>query len=114
MRLAGETGPRGAHLENLVLTDLFAWRDSQTPPIEILYWRTTKGAEVDFVVETPDRLLPMEVKAARKLEYRDSQHLRTFLSEYADIAPAALILYDGTETYWLADRILAVPWWRVI
>jgi hypothetical protein len=56
----------------------------------------------------------MEVKAARKLEYRDSQHLRTFLSEYADIAPAALILYDGTETYWLADRILAVPWWRVI
>jgi hypothetical protein len=114
MRLAGETGPRGAHLENLVLTDLLAWRDSQSSPIEILYWRTTKGAEVDFVVEAPERLLPIEVKTARKLEYRDSQHLRTFLSEYADIAPAALILYDGTETYWLADRVLAVPWWRAM
>lgn len=113
MRLAGESRARGAHLENLALTDLLAWRDSQATPAEILYWRTTKGAEVDFVIETPDRLLPIEVKSSRKAGHRDAQHLRTFLSEYADLAPAALVLYDGAECYWLGDRILAVPWWRV-
>ncbi|MDN8969193.1 DUF4143 domain-containing protein, partial [Staphylococcus aureus] len=59
--LSGEAEPRGAHLENLVLLDLLAWRELQTPRPEILYWRTASGAEVDFVIETPKRLLPIEV-----------------------------------------------------
>jgi len=31
--------PSGAHLENYVLTDLSAWRDTETPRPEITYWR---------------------------------------------------------------------------
>jgi hypothetical protein len=44
--LSGEPEPRGAHLENLVLLDLLAWRDLQTPRPEVLYWRTADGADV--------------------------------------------------------------------
>ena len=51
--LAGESEPRGAHLENLVLTDLLAWRDLQARRPKVLYWRTATGIEVDFVIETP-------------------------------------------------------------
>lgn len=114
LRLSGETDPRPAHLENLVLTDLLAWRDSRTTPAEILYWRTTKGAEVDFVIETRRRLLPIEIKASRRLAYGDARHVRTFLEEYPDLAPAGLVLYNGADVFWLADRVLAMPWWRVI
>jgi predicted AAA+ superfamily ATPase len=53
LHLAGETEPRGAHLENLVLTDLLTWRDTQPRRPEVLYWRTATGDEVDFVIETP-------------------------------------------------------------
>jgi predicted AAA+ superfamily ATPase len=42
----------GEHLENLVCTDLLAWRDLQVVRPSILYWRTSVGEEVDFVVET--------------------------------------------------------------
>ena len=44
MHLAGQTEPTGAHLENLVLQDLLAWRDTRTEPTEISYWRTASGA----------------------------------------------------------------------
>lgn len=60
MHLSGETAPRGAHLENLVLT-----------------------------------------------------HLLTFLDDYPT-APAALLLYDGDEVFWLDRRVLAVPWHRAL
>jgi uncharacterized protein len=53
----GGAEPGGAHLENLVLTDLLAWRETRTTPPEILYWRTASGEEVDFVIELGNRVL---------------------------------------------------------
>jgi hypothetical protein len=44
----------------------------------------------------------------------DARGLRSFLGEYGTRSLSGLLLYDGTEVQWLADRILAVPWWRVI
>lgn len=114
LHVAGEREPRGAHLENIVLNDLLAWRGCRIPVPEILYWRTTTGAEVDFVIETENQLLPIEVKSARKLTVGDVKHLKTFLAEYPDLAPGGLVLYNGEETFWIARNILAVPWWRVI
>ncbi len=37
MHLAQESAPRGAHLENLVLHDLLAWRDSRIEQVELFY-----------------------------------------------------------------------------
>jgi predicted AAA+ superfamily ATPase len=111
--LSGETEPRGAHLENLVLTDLLAWRDIQTRRPEILYWRTAAGQEVDFMIETPKRLLAIEVKAAARVIPADAKGLEVFLDEYANAADGALLLYTGTETFPLTKRVLAVPWWIV-
>lgn len=113
LHLAGETEPRGAHLENLVLTDLLAWRDVQARRPEILYWRTAAGQEVDFVIETPNRLLPIEVKAAARVLPADAKGLEAFLDEYADLTDGALLLHGGTDTFPLTGRVLAVPWWRV-
>jgi hypothetical protein len=112
--LAGESEPRGAHLENLVLTDLFAWRDLQAPRPEILYWRTATGIEVDFVIERPNRLLPIEVKAAARVTPADAKGLEAFLDEYPDLTDGALLLHGGDEIFPLTRRVLAAPWWKVV
>ncbi len=111
--LAGETEPRGAHLENLVLMDLLAWRDLQPRRPEVLTWRTATGLEVDFVIETPRRLLPIEIKASAKVKTADVRGLEAFLEEYEDLADGGLLLYDGEEVFPLTKRVLAVPWWWV-
>ena len=110
MFLAGETEPRGAHLENQVLCDLLAWRDLQARRPEVLYWRTATGLEVDLVVETPTRLLPVEIKAAARVRPSDTRGLEAFLDEYPELTDGGLLLYGGREVYPLTQRVLAVPW----
>lgn len=113
MQLSQEREPRGAHLENIVLAELLVWRDAQLDPPGLHYWRTVTGEEVDFVIERGDQLLPIEVKASATVTVGDARHLRSFRAEYGKRARAALLLYDGNETYWLADGVLATPWWTV-
>ncbi len=112
--LAGNIVPDGPHLENLILADLLAWRETLTPRAEVMYWRTSNGEEVDFVVEVRDRLLPIEVKSTTQPRYADSEHLRAFCAEYPERAGTALLLHDGERIEWIAPNVLAVPWWRVI
>ncbi|HEX5718004.1 MAG TPA: ATP-binding protein [Thermoanaerobaculia bacterium] len=114
LHIAGETEPRGAHLENLVLSDLLAWRDTQVPRPEVLYWRTASGTEVDLVIEYQGKLLPIEIKASSKPRLADARALTIFREEYPDLARTGLLLHTGQEVEWIAEGVLAAPWWRVI
>lgn len=114
LHLAGASEPGGAHLENLVLHDLLAWRDARLERAELGYWRTAIGEEVDFVIEAGGRLLPIEVKASPRPRLSDTAHLRTFRAEYGRKARAALLLHTGSALEWLAPGVLAAPWWKVI
>jgi len=106
--------PGGAHLENVVLSDLVAWRDAHPATPQVLHWRTVNGEEVDFVVELGDRLLPIEVKATTRPSPSDARHLRTFCEQYGEAVPGGLLLHGGEEVVWLARGILAAPWWRIV
>lgn len=111
----GEVGePTGAHLENLVLCDLLAWRDARLERAEVTYWRTASGEEVDLVIETGGRLLPIEIKATSRPRLRDATALRSFRAEYGKKARAGLLLHTGSDLEWLAPDVLAAPWWRVL
>jgi predicted AAA+ superfamily ATPase len=114
MHLAGEENARGEHLENLVLNDLAAWRDAQTNEPQVLFWRTHEGEEVDFVIEAGDRLLPIEVKAAARVTSSDARHLRTFRDQYGEMVHGGLLLHTGEDVFWVAEGILAAPWWRIL
>lgn len=114
LHLAGLADPAGAHLENLVLHDLLAWRDARARRPELLYWRTTTGQEVDFVIEIDGRLQPIEVKALQHPRMRDAAALRAFRKEYSDVAREGLLIHAGDAIEWITPDVLAVPWWRVI
>jgi predicted AAA+ superfamily ATPase len=106
--------PGGAHLENLVLHDLLAWRDARLDRAEVCYWRTAVGEDVDFVIESAGRYLPIEVKATTRPRLDDAAHLRTFRKEYGHKARAGLLLHAGSQVEWLAPDVLAAPWWKIL
>lgn len=114
LHLAGEDNPRGAHLENLVLGDLLAWSAGLLDAPQVMFWRTASGREVDFVVEWKDELLPIEVKAGPRPRTADVDGLRAFREEYGRRVRAGLLLHTGDAVSWLADGVLAAPWWSVI
>ena len=114
LHLAGNPVPDGAHFENLVLLDLLVWRASRSGPAEVFYWRTTTGEEVDFVIESDGRLLPVEVKATAHPRPRDARGLLAFRDQYGDASRYGLLLHTGESLRWLSGEVLAAPWWTVI
>jgi len=113
--LGGEDGePTGAHFENLVLCDLLAWRDTHAPRAAVTYWRTASGYEVDFVLERQRQLVGVEVKAGSQPSMKDIQGIRALLSEHPRQARGGVVVHGGDESYWLDEKIVAVPWWRVM
>jgi uncharacterized protein len=114
LALSRETTPTGAHLENLVVQDLCAWRDARLSPPELFHWRTQKGAEVDVVIQDGQTLLPIEIKATTQPSTKDLASLRIFRDEYGDRVAGGLLLHTGPDTFWIADGILAAPWWRIM
>lgn len=114
LHLSEMAEPGGAHLENLVLHDLLAWRDARLDRAELSYWRTAVGEEVDFVIEAGGKLLPIEVKTTARPRLADAANLRIFRQEYGRQARAGLLLHTGTTLEWLAPDVLAAPWWRVL
>ncbi len=109
-----EVEPTGSHFENYVLCDLLAWRDLHVPRASVCYWRTASGYEVDFVLERARQLVGVEVKAGSHPSLNDARGLKAFLAEYPRQARGGILLHAGEESFWLDDRILAMPWWRVV
>lgn len=75
----------------------------------VSFWRTTSGAEVDFVWETPREDLPIEVKWTRRPTPSDARHLEAFL----DLFPRAkrgLVVCRTAAAEQLTERVRAIPW----
>lgn len=70
---------RGPLRENWVFTELLKHLPWHSP---IRYWRSLSGAEVDFVIETPQQLVAIEVKATSLSRPKLSRSARSFINAY--------------------------------
>ena len=91
----------GQALEGLVAQHLRAWAAYSRQAVDLFYWRTRAGAEVDFVVYGESGLQAFEVKNARKVHPSDLRALRAFREDYP-VAETA-VLYRGTERLRIGD-----------
>jgi len=75
------------------------------------HWRTTAGAEVDLVLERDGNLYPIEIKCKTNITGHDIRGIHAFRQTYAQkrIMPG-LILYAGSECYWVDGHTIAFPW----
>lgn len=73
-------GDSGQLMENLAFSELC--KSLNTLKDQIYYWRSTSGAEVDFVLEFGHRLVAVEVKSGPMKRPRLSRSLRSFIEAY--------------------------------
>ena len=72
----------GKALETLIYCELKAYRYYNAPDLELFYWRTQTGQEVDFVLrDEKGRLLAIEVKATKTPQEADLKGLRALDNE---------------------------------
>ena len=98
----------GFWLENWVGNHLLVWAGLRVPRLNITHWRTSNGREVDFVVETGRRLIPVEVKATPRPSSRDLAGLNAFLDTY-EAAPFGVVACPCPAPKVLSSRVIALP-----
>lgn len=79
----------------------------------VSFWRTVSGAEVDFIWETPDEDVPIEVKWTGNPGRRDGRHLETFLDLYPRRSKRGLLVCRVEQSLQLSERVTAIPWHRL-
>ena len=102
----------GSLFEQFVLVELFYRCLSLGREFRLSTWRTHTGAEVDAVVETPEEVLPVEVKWTDAPQKGDIRHLETFLDLHADEARRGLLVCRCDVPRKLSPRVVALPWDR--
>jgi predicted AAA+ superfamily ATPase len=102
----------GSLFEQWVGTQL--WRKlSYRRSGNLSYFRTTDGADVDFIVETDTELIPVEVKWTENPSLKDARHLTAFIAEHAGRCTRGYIVSRCPYVLALNDKITAIPWWAV-
>ncbi len=93
---------KGALTEQYVLMQLIANTD-----IPIYYWTNNKGsAEIDFLIQADDKIIPIEVKAEKNLK---AKSLKVFQQKYQPEISIRTAMLDYKNEEWL----LNIPLWSI-
>ena len=100
----------GHMFEQFVMIELFYRCQCHGRTFKLSTWRTTTGAEVDAVIETPDDVIPVEIKWTDSPKQKDIRHLHAFLDLHKDIANHGYLICRVDKPRMLSKTITALPW----
>ena len=96
----------GKSFEHWVLMELMNFRRYRQPDLDVRFWRTSTGHEVDFVLG--DMEAAIEVKGARRVHEGDLRGLRALQESHR--VKRALVVCLEKEPRVLESRIEIAPW----
>jgi predicted AAA+ superfamily ATPase len=100
----------GRLLEHWVACELFARIRYLGRGYRLSFWRTSDGAEVDFVLETPKEAIPIEVKYTSNPRPEDARQIEHFLRRYGKFAKRGLVVCRVSREEMLTRNVKAIPW----
>lgn len=100
----------GAAMETLFLQEFNALNHYHQLDLNIYYWRTSTGTEVDFIIYGKDFLYAFEVKHASVLRSGHLTGLRSFKKDYP---MATLFLINNVDQPIYYDDITVIPMARL-
>jgi predicted AAA+ superfamily ATPase len=83
---------------------------------KIFHWRDGGKRDVDFILETPQGIVGLEIKASQSVTPSDCIGLRALSSAMPTGRRflRGVVLYGGTEPRSLGGEIYALPWSHLV
>ena len=104
------SGPLGgAIMETAVVGEIVKTLTHRGMDPQIFFWRTTAGAEVDIVVETQGRLVPIEVKLSATPRPAMAGPIRRFHKDFGERTMAGYVVHPGDVRLPLGEGVNALP-----
>lgn len=106
----------GAQFESVVVAEVHKWVSTAGRAVDLSFYRTRSGLEVDLLAESDGRVLGIEVKARAGAERTDCRGLRALANALGDRWRGGLVVHDGTaiEELDAEARLWGVPAHRLL
>lgn len=99
----------GQMLETMVLGELTKYYLNNGAAPRIYWWKTSEGHEVDFIVESRGRLIPIEVKMSSRINTEMVKNLAIFSGYFADKVGPKYVVNLAAEKVNLHGSTLCLP-----
>ena len=99
----------GAIFETAVLSEVFKTLLHRGERPQLHFWRTASGTEVDIVVETEGKLIPIEVKLSETPHPNMAKGILSFQEDFAGRAEPGYVVHPGTTRLPIAPGVTALP-----
>lgn len=96
----------GKSFEHFIAMELVAYKAYKNPELDITFWRTASGFEVDFILN--DMEVAIEIKASQRVHETDVRALKV-LQEENKVKKCILVSFE-LESKILSDNVHCVPW----
>lgn len=90
---------RGALFENLVVLELLKTRLNRGLAPSLFFYRDTNGNEVDVIIRSGRKLIPLEIKSAETFTEGFLSGIAGFRETVGGRATAGFVLYNGKEKF---------------
>jgi predicted AAA+ superfamily ATPase len=103
-------GPLGGPIfETAVLLQIVKAFVNRGEEPQVHFWRTSTGVEVDLVVETGGKLIPMEMKLSATPRPAMADGIRAFQKDIGEKAGTGFVIHPGDIRLPLAPKVVALP-----
>jgi len=104
------SGPmRGAIMETAVLSEIVKTFTHHGIDPQVYFWRTIAGTEVDIVVETGGKVVPIEVKLSATPHPAMASAIKTFQKDLGNKAMPGYVVHPGDVRLPLGSGVTALP-----
>jgi uncharacterized protein len=97
-------------IENKIAIELKSYLSIYEPAAKLFFWRSSGGAEIDFLIERGDQLIPVEVKWRSDIRLKDVTGMQVFLQDFKNEARWGIVLYKGSQLLKIKENIFLVPY----
>ncbi len=104
------SGPMGgAIFETAVLSEIVKALMHHGEEPRVYFWRTSTGTEVDIVVETDGKLIPIEVKLSSTPRAAMAAGIKSFQEAFGDRTANGYVVHPGDVRLPLGQKVIALP-----
>ena len=96
-------------METAVLSEIVKTLTHRGIDPQVYFWRTMAGTEVDIVVETGGKLVPIEVKLSATPRPAMASAVKTFRKDLGDRAMSGYVVHPGEIALPLGQGVSALP-----
>ncbi len=103
---------RGAIFESMVITELVKKRTNLGLPINLFYWRDKTGHEIDIIVDSAGKLLPIEIKSGKTISNEFFKNINYWSNLSGE--KESILLYAGEQHQKWSTGKEAINWRTLI